>query len=122
MGHIRAAREAVMRTASKARTMAYVSVGFLTLTAVVGGAAVALTQSDADTGSVPRSPVASVPLPSPVRTAPLTPNHTPGPTAHHASATSPTRSAATATTAAVRVPPLRKLTPPDAIVTLRHAA
>jgi hypothetical protein len=110
-----------MRSASRARTVTYVSVGFLTLTAVVAGAAVAFTHTDPESAASAPAATSIAAPPSPVRTAPLTPNSL----THHAThrpASSPTQPAATATVAAVKVPPLHKLTPPDAIVTLPSAA
>jgi soluble lytic murein transglycosylase-like protein len=100
--------------------VAYVSVGFLALTAVVAGTAVALTQTDSDRAAA-GPVVTTTSAPAPIRTAPLTPNSP----AHHATrpaAQSTPQPTATASNAAVTVPPLRKLTPPDAIVTLPRAA
>jgi hypothetical protein len=94
----------MMRTGAKARTVAYVSAAILALTAVVAGAAVALTHTG-DTDSVPAT------LPT-ISATPATPSPS-----HTAS-----RSSSAATTTALKVPPLHHLTPPDAIVTLGHAA
>jgi hypothetical protein len=92
-----------MSTGRKAKTVAYVVAALVAVTAVVGGAAVALTHlgnSQADAASSVISPTSS-PTNAPVAIA------TPSPAA---------------TSAPVRVPPLHALTPPDVIVTMRHAA
>lgn len=109
-----------MRSASKARTVTYVSTGFLVLTAVVAGAAVALTHTDSEPAAAAPAVTATT-APAPVRTAPLTPN---SPAHRNSQPATPStqQPSATATTAALTVPPLHKLTPPDAIVTLKHAA
>src|SRR5581483_3163606 len=121
MGRFWATLEALMRSASKARTVAYVSTGFLALTAVVAGAAVAFTHTDPEPAASQSSTTSITAPPSTFRTAPLTPN-SPSHRATHQPASSPTPPAATTAVAAVKVPPLRKLTPPDAIVTLPRAA
>jgi hypothetical protein len=84
--------------------VAYVSAAILGLTAVVAGAAVALTHTgdtDSDAATLPR-----------ISTTPATPSPS-----HSAS-----RSGSTVTTTSLKVPKLHHLTPPDAIVTLGHAA
>jgi hypothetical protein len=96
--------------------VAYVSGGFLALTAIVGGAAVALTH----TGGVTPAVSAAVPggdagaLP-PVSAQPAPPLPTKDTSAG-------SRTASGASHVSLHVPPLRKLTPPDVIVKLRHAA
>jgi hypothetical protein len=110
-------QEARMSTARKAKTVAYVSGAFVALTAVVGGGAVALTHSNSPqpVSSPPAATAAApatVPSAAPVASAP----------AATAAKNQPTSQTATATNASLTVPRLRKLTPPDAIVTLHHAA
>jgi hypothetical protein len=103
-----------MSTARKAKTVAYVSGGFLALTAVVGGAAVALTHTSAPQAATPPARVeAGTTSPS---SAPIAAK--PAATAAARKATPPTPAA---TVASLYVAPLRKLTPPDAVVTVHHA-
>jgi hypothetical protein len=95
-----------MRPAGKAKTVAYVSGGFLALTVAVGGAAVALTHTD----------------PPPSRPAAVggTTPPTPRPLPSGSAVTS--QHAAGASDAALKIGPLHKLTPPDAIVKLQRPA
>jgi hypothetical protein len=104
-----------MRPAGKAKGVAYVSAGFLALTAVVGGAAVALGGSDSNPAS--SRPGGSSSLRQLV---PMVPSHSPK--ASPASQGDQQAAPPVTSDAALKVPPLGKLTPPDAIVTLRHAA
>lgn len=104
-----------MSTARKAKTVAYVSGALVGLTALIGGGAVALTHSS-DSQAAAASTAAALasgatsPAAVPITSAPSS-------VASLGGQPSPT-----ATTVAQVVPPLRKLTPPDAIVTVRHAA
>lgn len=98
-----------MRTAAKAKTVTYVSVAILALTAVVAGAAVALTHSDSATSDPTTLPgIASA-------TTSTTPTMSSSSPASRTTTSAPTP-------VSLKVPPLHKLTPPDAIVTLTHAA
>jgi hypothetical protein len=86
------------------RKAAYATAGFVALMAIVAGGAVALSGSDKDSGNTAAgapAPAAatSTPTPSPVPV--VTPSKVP---------------------AVLVVPALKKLTPPDVVVTLRHAA
>jgi hypothetical protein len=123
MGHVSDLAERVNRAVNRAKAVTLVSVGLLAVTAVVGGAAVALTHAD------------GTPQPVAETTAPPTPARsiTPGPPAPassfhsnrtHASDTNSNQSGesvASATTASLKVPPVHKLTPPDAIVTVPNS-
>jgi hypothetical protein len=102
------------------KTVAYVSAGFLALTAVVGGAAVALTHTSSPAKpQVAASTSATSPGRPPNTAAPVAP----APSHSAAAATKQgTTASASTTTVALRVPPLGKLTAPDVIVTLPHAA
>jgi hypothetical protein len=91
-----------MRTAGKAKTVAYVSGAFVALTAAVGGAAVALTHTGGESAAA---------LPGIVSTS-ATPT----------SAIAPTPSAPPATTVTLKIGRLHKLSPPDAIVKITHPA
>jgi hypothetical protein len=103
-----------MRPAGKAKTVAYVSAGFLALTAVVGGAAVAVGHTSDPVSSVSGRPSSLQQL------VPVIPSASP----HATPANRSGQQAAPPVTsdAALKVPPLGALTPPDVIVTLRHAA
>jgi Transglycosylase SLT domain len=101
-----------MSTARK-KTVAYVSCGFLTLTAVVAGAAVALTRTSTPTPAAASSYTSNIEAVNPNGSAPIA---SPPPLASHqlqSASTSP---------AALKVPRLGKLAPPDVIVTLKHPA
>jgi len=101
-----------MSTARNAKTVAYVCGGFLALTAAVGGAAMALTH-----GSSPNStPMAAVDGSAPSTAAPGVSS------APTSGGTHSSQSGSTTSVVSLKVPPLRKLTPPDVIVKLKHAA
>jgi hypothetical protein len=98
-----------MRTAWRTKTVAYVSAGILALTAVVAGAAVALTHAGGAPGDATTLPgIATTSTPTPLVTASPRVTGSPG--------------ASPAVNASLKVPPLHNLTPPDAVITLRHAA
>jgi hypothetical protein len=108
--------------AGKAKTVAWVSGGFLALTVLVGGAAVALTGTG-DPSGPPRAGAVASATPSAAATLD---GVAPSPTASSGSTSNGHANQATQSTPAapvsLKVPRLHKLTPPDAIVTLPHAA
>jgi hypothetical protein len=95
--------------ARNAKTVAWVSGGILALTVMVGGAAVALTHTDA-------------PAATGVSAGPTGSGVAADPPAGPSSTSADQLSSGVAAPVSLKVPPLHKLTPPDAIVTLPHAA
>jgi hypothetical protein len=97
-----------MSTARSAKAIGYVAAGLLALTAVVSGVAVALTHSGSQQAKSTAAVVAAATTASGT-------TETPAP--------SPLSQGGVDTTkqVALKVPPLRKLTPPDVVVTMRRA-
>jgi Transglycosylase SLT domain len=97
-----------MSSARSAKAIGYVAAGFLALTAVISGVAVALTHSGSQQAKSTAAVVAAA------NTASGT-TATPAPSAPSQGGVDTTKQVA------LKVPPLRKLTPPDVVVTMRHA-